>query len=359
MSVLFIGKRFYTNRDALREKYGRIYQLPRYWAQSGIQTQLWLVDYHGHETIRVGDDSLNVISTPIRSAALFKHWFFGGYEGGERIGTVVASGDCYIGWMGLWIARRLGARFVFDVYDKYDEFTGYHSIPGFDLFSYLMRNADANLFASRALMGHYRDIAKTSLLTPNGIDGDLFRPRSLAESRVMMGLAPEQKIIGYFGSLTESRGIPDLIQAVGMLRERDSDVVLVLAGKCEGELDITADGVIYLGNLPFDRVATAMASCDVLALPYRRSLFLDMASSCKIAEYLAMERPIVATCTPNILANFPDEAAQLGEFVARPSDAADLARAISAQLQAKRVVRQQGIATWQMIADTLAHKLSL
>lgn len=358
MSVLFIGKRFYTNRDALLEKYGRIYQLPKYWARSGIQTRLWLVDYHGHDTLQVSDGSLEVMSTPVRNLALFKHWFFGRYAWRGGAGTVVASGDCYIGWMGLRIARRLGARFVFDVYDKYDEFAGYRSIPGFDLFSYLMRNADANLFASRALMDHYRDIAKASLLIPNGIDGNLFRPRSLAESRVAMGLAPEQKIIGYFGSLTENRGIPDLIRAVGMIRERDSNVVLVLAGKREGGLDITADGVIYLGNLSFERVATAMASCDVLALPYRRSLFLDMASSCKIAEYLAMERPIVATCTPNILVNFPDEAAQLEEFVAKPSDAADLARAISAQLQAKRVVRQQGIATWQMIADTLARKLS-
>jgi glycosyltransferase involved in cell wall biosynthesis len=222
-----------------------------------------------------------------------------------------------------------------------------------------MGKAAANLFASRALMDHYRDIAKAGLLVPNGIDGDLFQPRSLAESRLAMGFAPEQKVIGYFGSLTEDRGIPDLIRAVSMLRERDCNVVLVLAGKREGALDITAEGVIYLGNLPFERVAMAMASCDVLALPYRRSLFLDMASSCKIAEYLAMERPIVATCTPNILANFPDEATQLGEFIAKPSDAADLARAIGAQLQAKRVVRQKGIATWQMIADTLAHKLSL
>ncbi|WP_233841078.1 glycosyltransferase [Dyella sp. 2HG41-7] len=359
MSVLFIGKRFYTNRDALREKYGRIYQLPRYWARSGIKTQLWLVDYHSHDTVRASDDSLDVISTPVRNLALFKHWFFGGYAQEKGVDTVVASGDCYIGWMGWRIARKLGARFMFDVYDKYDEFAGYRSLPGFDLFRYLMRKADANLFASRALMDHYSDVAKSSLLVPNGIDEDLFRPRSSTESRAAMGLTPEQKVIGYFGSLTEDRGISDLIRAIAILRERDGSVVLLLAGKREGTLQVVGNGVVYLGNLPFERVPTAMACCDVLALPYRRSPFLDMASSCKIAEYLAMELPIVATSSPNIVTNFPEEVTRLGEFIAKPSDAADLARALRAQLQAKVVIRQRRSTTWKVIADALAHELPL
>ena len=40
MSVLFIGKRYYTNRDALAERYGRIYQLPWNWANAGVHTHL-------------------------------------------------------------------------------------------------------------------------------------------------------------------------------------------------------------------------------------------------------------------------------------------------------------------------------
>jgi len=51
-SVLFIGKRFYTNRDALTERYGRIYQLPHLWAEDGVSTRLWLVDYKTRETRR-------------------------------------------------------------------------------------------------------------------------------------------------------------------------------------------------------------------------------------------------------------------------------------------------------------------
>ena len=30
--ILFLGKRFFTNKDALLERFGRVYQLPSIWA---------------------------------------------------------------------------------------------------------------------------------------------------------------------------------------------------------------------------------------------------------------------------------------------------------------------------------------
>ena len=42
MRVLFIGKRFYTNRDAYTERFGMIYQLPFWWAKAGHEVDLWL-----------------------------------------------------------------------------------------------------------------------------------------------------------------------------------------------------------------------------------------------------------------------------------------------------------------------------
>ena len=63
MSILFIGKRFYTNRDAYSEKFGRIYQLPYYWAKE-TKTDLWLVDYHSKEKIKDQHDTLKMVILP-------------------------------------------------------------------------------------------------------------------------------------------------------------------------------------------------------------------------------------------------------------------------------------------------------
>jgi hypothetical protein len=142
-----MGKRFYTNRDALTERYGRIYQLPRYWADEGVHTRLWLVDYHTRETRHVSDGSLEVLSSPalgLRSAWRLLGERFG--RSGRRPDTLVASGDCYIGLVAWRLAKRIGARFVFDVYDKYDEFPTYRRLPGLDPFAFLLERADTRLF---------------------------------------------------------------------------------------------------------------------------------------------------------------------------------------------------------------------
>lgn len=358
MSVLFIGKRFYTNRDALRERYGRIYQLPWQWSQLGIEARLWLVDYHTRSTLHVRDDNLGIISTPMRNFALFRHWLSGAYARGGRPDTVIASGDCYIGWLGLRVARNLQARFVFDVYDKYDEFAGYHRPLGVDLFAQLLRKANIRTFASHALMGDFRR-SPVDFLVPNGLDTQRFAPRDMKSSRKAMGWPVGGLLVGYFGGMEPDRGVADLIAAVGLLRDQGVEVRLVLGGKLMPGLDVRRPGVTYLGNLSYEHMPDALAACDLLAVPYRRSSFMDAGSSNKIAEAIACRRPVVATRTPNLTANFPAQARQLDPLLAEPGDPASLARSIRLQAERRELVDLPENMSWRDIAHGLAKHLLL
>lgn len=350
MSVLFIGKRFYTNRDALREKYGRIYQLPWHWSQADIDTKLWLVDYHTREMVSETDDTLRIVSTPVKSLAFIRHWLWSRFVRDYKPDIVVASGDCYIGWLGLRVARRLHARFVFDVYDKYDEFAGYHTLPGFNLFGRLLAKADIKLFASRVLMERAGGEG-VSALVPNGIDTTLFRSMDKGTCRRELGLPENAVYVGYVGSMSADRGTDDLIAAVQLLRNTGLDVRVLLAGQKDASTMWQQPFVKYLGNISYTRVPTVMGCCDVLALPYRHSAYLDMASSCKIAEYIAIERPLAATNTPNLVTNYPTIASELGGLLAKPSDPRDLARVIAAQLHSSQLVSMPDTASWQSIAN--------
>lgn len=358
MSVLFIGKRFYTSRDALRERYGRIYQLPWHWSQRGIETRLWLVDYHTRKTLHECEGGFDVISTPVRNFALFRHWLSGTYAHGDRPDTVVASGDCYIGWVGWRVARHLRARFVFDVYDKYDEFAGYCSPLGIDLFAQLLGKANIRMFASHALMDDLRR-SPSDILVPNGLDTQRFAPRDMQLSRKAMGLMADGLLVGYFGGMEPDRGVADLVAAVGLLRDQGMEVQLVLGGKLAPGLDVQQPGVTYLGNLPYELMPDALAACDLLAMPYRRSPFMDAGSSNKIAEAIASCRPVVATRTPNLLANFPTQASQLGSLLAEPGDPASLARSIRLQAERRELVDLPDNMSWRDIADSLAKHLAL
>lgn len=97
VDILFIGKRFNTNRDALTEKFGRIYQLPLHLSkEQNIKIKLWLIDYHSSKKVKTTDGKLKIISTPVKTGAVFYQYIKESIER-EKYDIVIASGDCYIG----------------------------------------------------------------------------------------------------------------------------------------------------------------------------------------------------------------------------------------------------------------------
>ena len=349
MRILWLAKRHYTQKDALAERFGRVYELPSHWAEIGVDACLELLDYRGGPPCILDDGRLRVASTPVmslpgmlrlrRRVAAF------------RPDAIVASGDCFVGLLAWRLARKLGARFVFDVYDDYRTFAGYRAFLGWDAYGFLMRRAHRVFYASRALADTHAWAAPWHLV-PNGVDPAVFRPGDRASARARCGLADAgHRWVGYFGSMEPERGPADLIVAVGTLHGRDPAIRLVLCGTAPPGLDVAAPWVEYHGNVDHARIPDYINACDVVALPYRRGPTIDMASSVKIAEYLFCERPVVSTATPNLLSNFAREARELGEAVCRPGDPADLARAIGYQLEHCRVVVRPERHTWSAIAQ--------
>jgi glycosyltransferase involved in cell wall biosynthesis len=179
----------------------------------------------------------------------------------------------------------------------------------------------------------------------------------MADSRKLIGLADDETLVGYFGSMEPDRGIDDLLNAVSILREDGADLGLVIGGRANTDTCLDLPWVHYLGNLDFAKMPAALASCDLLALPYRQSEFMDAGSSCKIAEYVAVQRPIVATRTPNLTANFPDQSAQLEGVLATPGDATDLARCLRRQLVQRRLVQMPKEMSWQDVSARVLVKI--
>jgi glycosyltransferase involved in cell wall biosynthesis len=356
MNILFIGKRFYTNRDALREQYGRIYQLPKHWASSGISVELLLIDYHSNENIHENQGNLKIKSVPIFSFYFLKEVLKNLASSKKKYDIVIASGDCYIGLLAYIFSARSKTPFVFDVYDKYDEFSGYHSLPGFNLFQFLLKKSAARMFANKRLM---LDIGKKcDIYLPNGIDPDFFSPGEKLECRDAFGLDKEKSLIGYFGGMEPDRGVSDLISAVRILHAENGNIELILGGKKPDSFNLDYPWVNYLGNIPYARMPSIIACCDLLAIPYRRSAFMDAGASNKIAESIACRKPIVATQTPNLIENFPMQAKQLSGLLAIPGDVKDLARVIRAQMKQQVLVDMPDHMTWDSISQHVASALS-
>lgn len=348
MRILFLGKRHYTGRDTLRDRFGRIYKFPEAWAASGNAVALFLLDYHGLSAEHRSLDGLDVRSHGAFDPRAWTAPF--SLAGQFQPDVVVASGDCQIGLLGLGVARRSNARFVFDVYDDYRTFAGYRVFLGFNAFERLVARADLVVYASSALAAMHHHPSRFHV-APNGVDPETFRPMDQGEARRLSGLSrPGTRWIGYFGGLNRDRGVTDLVAAVGRLHQRDVRVRLALCGHTPEDSIFDRPWVDYFGNVAHERIPHFINACDVVALPYRRSPGLDMAASCKIAEYLFCQRPVVATKTPNLVSNFPEQSRQLGDAICNPGDVDDLARALRFQLDHARIADVPGEHTWQSIA---------
>ena len=112
--------------------------------------------------------------------------------------------------------------------------------------------------------------------------------------------------------------------------------------------------------MAFPEIPYALAACDILAIPYRRSPFMDAGASNKIAEAIACERPIVATKSPNLYANFAKQALELEKYLAEPNDPNSLSLAIIEQLEDQIIVSRPNNIYWEDLAlNALKHVMEL
>lgn len=347
--IVLLGKRRYTNKDTLAERFGRIYRLPAAWSASGRAVLLCLADYHGGASVEEFHDRLQILSASVARPAFARAlWACLRF----RPDVVVVSGDAYLGLVGWLLARLSGSRLVFDIYDQYDAFNGYRKPLGFDAFRFVRRRADLLLFCAPALRARFASdgLRAPSELVVNGIEEGKFFPRPMRDCRLRLGLPVGERLVGYFGSMEPDRGVADLIQAVALLRAQGLQSVLLVCGKPDPSTPLEHSWIRYRGVVPHADMPLYLNACDVLALPYRESALMDMGASCKIAEYLACRRPMVATRTRNFLENFPMQAAELGDALCPFGDPAALAREIERQLQQPRVASAPVGMAWPDVA---------
>ena len=310
MRLLFLCKRYYTNKDLIEDRFGRLYHLPVGLCRRGDLINVIALDYRNPSVVEVRSDGVAFQTLPatpgkilsVPSAVMRRVKAF-------APDVILASGDSHIGFLGLLVAGRIGSKFVFDVYDYYPAFRG-NRIPGFKaMFRKAVSNADLVLCASLPLFERLASLNTKRLLIENGVDRNLFKPEDMRLARESLGIPEDSVVIGYFGSINADRG-PLLIEACRELRREFPNLCLLMAGKAR-QVDLEASWIRYLGELPQALLPKLIAACDVVTLPYANDPFNSMTGACKIAEYLACEKPVVATRVAGHEAMFRDAPASL------------------------------------------------
>lgn len=101
------------------------------------------------------------------------------------------------------------------------------------------------------------------------------------QARALLGLDPTHRCILFFGNIAPYKGLHHLIEAMGLLRESDPSLRLMVAGRTKGseaywdgvarrirELGLTSQVVTRIEYIRDEDIELYFKAADVLALPY-------------------------------------------------------------------------------------------
>lgn len=134
-----------------------------------------------------------------------------------------------------------------------------------------------------------------------GIDLERFHPDLEPPPREQLGLAPEDFVLVYHGTIhyANQHEMLSLYLAVKLLQRRGHPVRLVRLGHSEfGGVDprafrALADGVVELGPVPWREIPTYLALADAFVQPGPPDDFNRYRLPSKLPEFLAMGRPVI------------------------------------------------------------------
>jgi Glycosyltransferase len=255
-----------------------------------------------------------------------------------RPDLIWACSDAYHAIFGSWLASRVRAQCVIDLYDNFEAFPA-SRVPGvLPLFRRAIKAADGVTTFSRRLADHVaRTYGRSNPISviENGARPEIFYPRERTECRRHFGLPQDAKIIGTAGALDSSRGIEVLFEAFGQLSAESEDIHLALAGPRDQKQTIPAGPRIHdFSTLRHEEVSTFVNALDVAVVCYRHSAQGEYSFPQKAYEIIACQVPLVAAAVGSmneLLENYPD-------CLYEPQNSASLADTIRRQLQARRVI---------------------
>jgi len=207
---------------------------------------------------------------------------------------------------------------------------------------------DLNFVISRYIDKHLEAIAPKvpRVMVPAPVDIDKFQIREKDAQTFRDRFALQDSfIIGYFGSPHKVKGLEILLQAAGLLAKQGKKFKLLITGRTDRNPHLLRiidefglrDWIVLTGFIPDEDLIAAMSAADILVEPKIEHGANWAAFPQKLAEYLAMGRPIVASAIGDITQYLQD---QENALLCRAGDSHSLADALERMMQ-NRALREK------------------
>ena len=308
MNLLLVNH--YAGSPALGMEY-RPYYLAREWVRAGHRVQIVAADFSHVRTVQppAGDSVVDGIAyrfypTPayrgnglgrVHNIAMFLHHLF--YDTPRLVrefgpDVVIASSTYPMDiWVARRIARRAGAKLIYEVHDLWPlspiELSGMSPRHPFAMLcqaaeNAAYRDADAVVSMLPKVQGHMAehglDLKKLHIV-PNGITLDEWQgePPPLREdvAGALAAAAAQSTVVGYAGSMGAPNAMDTLLDAASLLREEPLRFVLVGSGHEQARLarrvaDEGLSNVTFLPPIPKAQVPAFLARVHIAYIGWQQ-----------------------------------------------------------------------------------------
>lgn len=228
----------------------------------------------------------------------------------EGVTVLHAHSPVLNGLPAIWAARRLGLPAVYESRAFWEDAAVDHGTTRENSVRYRVTRALETLAfrqASRVVVIAHamrreiigRGIAADRIhVVPNGVDADRFSPAPRDEALAQrLGLSGGP-VFGFIGSFYHYEGLRFLVERFPALRERIPGTQLLLVGGGEDEAALRSaavDGVLFAGQVPYNRVTDYYSLIDVFVCPRRRMRLTELVTPLKPLEAMAAGIPVLAS----------------------------------------------------------------
>ena len=226
----------------------------------------------------------------------------------------------------------------------------------------VLRNANALIALTRDMKKEMQKVCNRDIFViGNGVDPKKFGSHAKKEARYQLHIGEDERVIIFVGTLVPGKGVRYLIEAMGIIKEKQPETRLLIIGDGKERDSLEASvkrlnlegWVTFAGRINNAKVPEYLAASDIFILPSLSEGFPNV-----IAEAMAAGLPVVTTNVRGLSEIVTDGR---NGFLVEPENPAQLAERILFVLS-DDVLRKKMSAsnmawaeqhTWEKVVDML------
>ena len=220
-------------------------------------------------------------------------------------------------YLGLKAAKKHNIPFIYywiDIYHSQIPLKLYHPL-GKSIEKYVLKNSDAVIAINEKLKDRVIEMGsneKNTFVERAGLDFNRFNNKINGDHiRKKYKISENDTLICFVGVLYNFTGLKEVAEELNKIKDDYPHLKMIIVGDGDAYEDLQKikannelENLILTGRQDYNKIPEFLAAADICILPaYKTEIMVDIVPI-KMYEYMAMEKPVIATELPGVMREF-------------------------------------------------------